>query len=448
MTLWKNLVVALVAAFVLAACSSSDNDPAPTDTGMEQTGPTQAELDAAEKDKAEAEAEAEAQKKRADELQAEKERDQAVEDRDVAKALFKALRNPLAPLDSDPRARGGSTIDVASIDGRTINVVIPRVSMADGMSSVENVAGESFTVSIASTKGPNTAASFAEKYATANAAPTAEEPIQYGANRTATLLTGSAVPLAKSPKFPQKSGTINYPAGDKRQFGGTYDGADGMYVCEGDTCSAKYTEDGVQLTGTWTFVHVPGARTSTADDGFLSYGWWLQKNDKDEIVDVGPVFYTKGGEAIDSTQFAALEGTATYEGAATGKYAIYSGAFSNRSEAGHFTAHAMLTADFAEEASGSIEGTISKFMTAAGPKDGWMVHLGSTVLGDSGVTDTLGMATWEIGGIKSDAKGAYFARLFDQGADDVPKEVGGYFEVPFEGGVGEMIGAFAAGLDE
>ena len=267
----------------------------------------------------------------------------------------------------------------------------------------------------------------------------------------------------KSPSFPQQAGTKTFKAGE-REFRGTYDGAPGKFACtaDADTCKATWTDAGIDLSAGWTFHPDDGARVSVADSAFQSFGWWQRMN-ADGSVDAGPVhFHNFRATHIDTAADGAyenLEGSATYKGSAAGKYAIYSGVFSADAEAGHFTADAELMATFGDDTAsnyGSIKGTIDNFMTGAGPKSDWTVTLEERNLTSTGAATTAAGedgggvpgTVWEIGGVKSDSKGIYSAQLYEASTvDTVPNEVGGTFHAPFEGGVGQMVGAYAARRD-
>ena len=87
-----------------------------------------------------------------------------------------------------------------------------------------------------------------------------------------------------------------------------------------------------------------------ADTDYLIFGWWLDKG-TDGLPDFVRVFADALGEwAIDdrnqaSTSGANLRGSATYKGAAAGKYALASDT-ADTYEGGHFTADAALMVEF------------------------------------------------------------------------------------------------------
>ncbi len=428
MTLWKNLVVALVAAFALAACSSSNDDGGSASDEMPPTatGPTQDELD-------EANRRAEEEKARADGLQAEKDRDQAKEDLATARALFTALRKDVA-VSGDP-ATGGETTG-----SRGTQVAIPALGKADdsGMFSkkISTVQWSSYVLDTMeeSTKKLFGDSSFAEatgRYVDGVYTFEMDDP--------------AANAGIQSSDFPS-AGYRDYAAGE-RKFDGTFHDAPGTYACSGDNCRATWTPTGINLSAGWTFTPRDGARVTVPDAAFQSFGWWLQKN-KDGTVEAGPVhFHTFDAGTSGLTGFDTLQGKATYKGKAVGKYAIYSGAFSARSEGGHFTADASLTADFGTaDVAGSISGTINGFMTDAGAKDDWSVELVEDTEMTSGAFT--GATTWTIDDVASEApsQGQYSGQMYNTRADQdhLPYEAGGTFDAQFEAGVGEMVGAFAA----
>ena len=437
MTLWKNLVVALVAAFALAACSSSsDNGGTASGDGdmpPAASGPTQEDLD-------EANQRAEDEKKRADDLQAEMDADQAEADRAAAKALFAALRLPLAVATGN--LADGETIDVSGITGRDHNVVIPALGKPENGMSSERDGTTQWSAFVSSTQEASVRRAFAVEF---------EDDDRYVGNDVDRLNFGTPTagdPAISSTGFPQRSGTRNYDPGSS--FGGTYMGAAGTYVCGDDACTATWTLTGIQLSAGWHFKPASGARVEIADASFQTYGWWLRKN-ADGTIDAGPAWFHSLATAPQPTSIDAIQGTATYSGSALGKYAIYSGAFSERSEAGHFTAAAELTADFgAEDAPGHISGKIDGFMTAAGSKN-WEVELERTALASNGGFDTNDDTDptgtiWMIGDVASDVRGNYQGAMYDarDDQDGLPYEVGGTFSAQFEAGVGQMIGSFTA----
>ena len=188
-------------------------------------------------------------------------------------------------------------------------------------------------------------------------------------------------------------GTVTAPT---LTFMGTVHNVPGTFSCTGSTCAApaRYSDDSVETAasgdnaavGSWTFVPDEGALTYTDDPNYLTFGWWLSKGldgKADDLVLIAPAAVGMDARTETSTAGTALRGSATYKGAAAGKYAIAS-LTSDMHEGGHFTAMATLTADFdaddtpvAGEASDragiALSGMIDNFMTGDTARPDWMV---------------------------------------------------------------------------
>ena len=111
---------------------------------------------------------------------------------------------------------------------------------------------------------------------------------------------------------------------------------------------------------TWTFVPDEGVSLYTDDTTYLTFGWWLDKDAGGNPEDFWPSHSygagrnggQRGGPAAAGVESegratvhgATIRGSATYKGAAAGKYATASTADSY--EGGHFTAMATLMVDF------------------------------------------------------------------------------------------------------
>ena len=438
-TILLTSVAAGALAITVGACTHSGDDGIPqsqldAETEAKEAAEKKAAEEQAAKEKAEADAKAE--KERADALQREKDAEQDKADRAAAKALFTMLQDSNLAISGNP-AVGGDTTGQPSGTARTDQVTLPALGVADsdGMFS-KKVAGVQYTAFVDNTQEAASSKLFGDSsFAEAT-----------GRYADGVYSFEAADPAAnagiKASSFPD-AGYRSYPAG-QREFSGTFHGAAGVYSCSGDSCVATWTADGIDLSEGWAFTPNDGARVTVADTSFQSFGWWLLKN-ADGSMDAGPVHYHSFGAENGLTGFDALQGTATYKGKAAGKYAIYSGAFSERSEAGHFSANATLNANFGDgDAAGSISGIIDAFMTDAGAKE-WNVSLDED--SDIGSGTFSGTTTWTIGDVSStDDQGAYAGQMFDTRADqdNLPYEAGGTFDAQFEAGVGEMIGSFAA----
>ena len=216
-----------------------------------------------------------------------------------------------------------------------------------------------------------------------------------------------------------------------------------------------------------------GMISTVVDDMYLTFGWWLDRGDG-----TAPYYFDafaaaagmdKNGDdpATDNveapycpTVVGPLQGTATYEGDAAGKYTVLD-ADADVAEGGHFTASAMLEANF-DVASGtvadgnttgvSISGMIDNFMTGAVARPGWEVEL---MAGDGGAENEVGMqnysnlnfgvtgsTAWTMGGAANPATGGWAADVYDGGMNDYPDAVTGTFDA--SGITGRISGAFGA----
>ena len=274
-----------------------------------------------------------------------------------------------------------------------------------------------------------------------------------------------------SPNFDQSAGLKLFklpspnPDGVSRiNIAGSYHGVSGTYTCVpgGNVCAAQVAEAGFSLGGvtsatdattfgagnaTWTFkpsnsqAKVKGA----SDNIYASYGWWIHKAANDGAW-TASAFVADRGEVPDAAGIGALRGTATYMGGAAGKYAL-SSSTGGMNDAGHFTARAMLEADFNTD---MVSGTIDMFMNEDGESRDWEVELNKTDISDTGLID--GMTgdpaasvgtVWTIDGIAAAKSGEWSGSLQNNGDDGVPRVASGTFSSTY-GGDGRMVGAFGA----
>ncbi len=230
---------------------------------------------------------------------------------------------------------------------------------------------------------------------------------------------------------------------------GSFHGVSGTYSCTpstpADGCSASVAEMGFTLAaGAWTFKPSdPNARvTDTPDNIHASYGWWIHKAENDGDF-TASAFVSDKGDVPNASGIDTLMGTATYMGGAAGKYALKSST-GGTNDAGHFTARAMLEADFNDD---MITGTIDMFMGADGEMRNWSVELmesgvsaTGTITGSDGAGDPM-MTKWTIDGTAADAAGQWSGTLQNNGDDGVPMVGTGTFYSMF-GSDGRMVGAF------
>ena len=196
----------------------------------------------------------------------------------------------------------------------------------------------------------------------------------------------------------------------------------------------------------------------------------MKGDDVDDGFDVQTFASASGyGDAIETLQGNAVEGSATYTGGAAGKWAIAS-TTENSTEGGHFTATATIGVDFdvnnaeadadPNDDGVTISGMITDFMTGDTSRPNWRVNLIADNNDDddddlaplgalAAVLDANTRTTWSTGGAV-DGTGTWEA-AFHGAQDDTmhPMAVTGTFNAAIAGGdVGRIQGAFGAALDE
>ena len=286
-----------------------------------------------------------------------------------------------------------------------------------------------------------------------------------------------SVYTADDPSTPTVDEEMTTFAGMVGNAAGTFSCADPAADCNVPARNSDGSVDDPTDAANWTFTPTdPAAMMDVSDgDGYLVLGWWLQEDD-DGIPTGLDTFTSVAGmarRADDATAVTALTGVAVYRGASVGQYALHSLGAAN-SEAGHFTADAMLEADFdvetdtAETMDGvMVTGMIDNFMTGETSRD-WTVELmmtdqDTTLDGMQGTaalpffsTTTGGNVSsltteWDLGG---NVKGTGFWVAQFWGSDtaaaaaaNYPLAVTGEFGA-FLGPVGSMTGVFGATMEE
>jgi|GEM_PF-1426697 len=277
-----------------------------------------------------------------------------------------------------------------------------------------------------------------------------------------------------SSQFDQLAGlkTFKKPENTERvMIPGSYHGVSGTYYCAatGTTiCASRLAIGGFELgtvasptdntftvsTTGWNFkpdnltAKVMGAPVND----YASYGWWLHTAEDGGLT--ASAFVDDRGTVADAAGIVVLRGSATYMGGAAGKYAL-SSSTGGTNDAGHFTARAMLEADFNDD---TITGTIDNFMGVGGAKD-WSVELKKSALFDNGdmvgdpgrvaidrasppvTADEAQKTVWTIDGTAATPSGAWSGALKDNGDDGVPSIATGTFYSTYGNG-GKMVGAF------
>ncbi|MDE0371019.1 MAG: hypothetical protein OXI73_00520, partial [Rhodospirillales bacterium] len=313
-----------------------------------------------------------------------------------------------------------------------------------------DMAGNSSTAVVYTDVGANTGRPWAEVYTNVDSQTVAT---LLGVNANAAVLSSAFSTAGLKDHHGDRNMTSNLVT-----VSGTFDGASGAYTCTSataGTCTSNLTSDGVVLSAAWSFNPVDTAMVSQPDMNYAYFGWWLNKtasgNPEVDVFHGG-----SAAEAVDitATEFTALGGTATYEGAAIGKYAMNRGA-DQYASGGHWTAEATLTANFEGAAvtdAGSISGMIDNFM-ADGEAMNWSVKLNMAPIADLAGRD-FGLAAdgteWTIDGAAAADAGSWEGDFHNQVAppdgNNVPGTVTGEFTATY-GAVGHMIGAFGAHVE-
>ena len=267
------------------------------------------------------------------------------------------------------------------------------------------------------------------------------------------------IPWSAAKRADDKSGTTGAGNTAKTTFAGSVGGLAGTFSCTGGTCNPPVPDPttGVIDSGElWTFVpRVAGGTIDVEDDAYVSFGWWLNAMGTDGAYEFDAFASATGmGIAVDNLGFADVSGTATYRGAAAGKYAILSTSDDSAS-GGHFTAAAKLTANFDASNAGegqpvddggvSIGGTITDFMTGETSRPNWKVTLTTPVTTSVGPIGTDAKTTWSTGGAV-DGEGTWSANFYGAEEDTMhPTAAIGEFNAAIGGGaIARISGAFAA----
>ena len=181
------------------------------------------------------------------------------------------------------------------------------------------------------------------------------------------------------------------------------------------------------------------------------FGWWARQTVEhsettpDHPTDIWAFQAEHGGNAV--TNLVDATGTATYQGPAAGRYAIYE-PDTGDSSIGSFTASATLQADF-----DSAPNTVAGMVTGFSNDPSWSLALKrSDITGGNAAVATNGV-TWSIDGVPDDSgawEATFYANLPTTAGtvDYQPHGIAGTFEAAYDGsGVGTtavVIGGFGA----
>ena len=243
-------------------------------------------------------------------------------------------------------------------------------------------------------------------------------------------------------RFDSQDSDIDLPA--------VLDGVNGRASCTG--CSFVYTTGQLQMTaGNMTFtpsdgsaatVLTAGTVTSTVPDAdYLAGGVWLiVPDDATNAGDYEFGAFADGNDPFLQSRLPALQGTATYEGDATG---VYSETAGGSTEMGYFDGDVRLIANFGDaNGLGTINGSITNFEVDGVREDG-MLNLGTASIGSQDNGFFRGAVTGSDD--ERNYTGHWGGQFYGNGeADGRPGSVAGTFGGHSTDDTVNFVGAFGA----
>ena len=224
------------------------------------------------------------------------------------------------------------------------------------------------------------------------------DPTAYHAGRDADA--GRSIPWASVKRSDKTTSTTTVDGKSSTTFKGSILMVAGTFSCPlpaAECVAPTYDDAGMLIenptparAGTWSFrPDDPNALAAVSDTAYMSLGWWLGKNDAGATV--FNRFVTAHGSLATAYDNAVtgenVTGSASYTGAAAGKYSFLDEVL-NSASAGHWTAAAKLVANFDADSSNedtevpevndklgiTLSGTIYDFVTGDGAQT-WKVAL-------------------------------------------------------------------------
>ena len=252
--------------------------------------------------------------------------------------------------------------------------------------------------------------------------------------------------------------TDRYPYRWAAETTGTLGGASGRFRCSemgstADTsCTVTNTGGGFVFAGPWYFVPSSGTVGVRVEDAeYMWFGVWARQTVRladppDQPTETWAFQAKHGGN--DVTDFGGATGTATYNGPAFGRYAVYE-PDTGDSGIGTFTASATLVADF-DAAPNTVAGSITNFSN----DPSWSLALKRKDIASGVAAAGTDDVTWTIDGLPDDS-GTWEAAFYSNLPTDTPgltqvqpHGIAGTFEAEYDpSGAGEraaLIGAFGA----
>ena len=241
-------------------------------------------------------------------------------------------------------------------------------------------------------------------------------------------------------QYTNQGGSISLPA--------SLNGVSGIASCTG--CSFVYTTGSLNITGgSMTFTPADGTSPTTltaggsvqrtSDTDYLAGGVWLFLPDdvmSADDLEIGA--FGDGSDPFHQNELMALQGTARYNGLATGIYTDKS-----EGEVSYWDSSVSLTADFGRSnALGTISGSLSNF-EANGESLTGHVSLGTANIGSSDSGFFEGDLSGTVEGIG--LNGLYGGQFFGNSeADSKPGSVGGTLGATSSDENNSFVGVFGA----
>ena len=238
------------------------------------------------------------------------------------------------------------------------------------------------------------------------------------------------------------SDTVAWPgAFNSNRLPGTHNGNQGYFRCLSQSCGTSTVNGRSMLTGDWIFVPSTSTTVTTPDADYLAGGVWLiVPDDASSAADYVFGAFAVGSDPFLQSNLTGVQGTATYEGGATGVYSEETG---GTTEIGYFDGVVTLMADFGTGSGlGTISGSITDFEVDDVPESGTL-NLGTANIGSQDSGFFRGEVT--ASGDQRSYTGQWGGQFFGNGeSDGRPGSVGGTFGGHSTDGAESFVGAFAA----
>ena len=237
---------------------------------------------------------------------------------------------------------------------------------------------------------------------------------------------------------------------------GTRNGDQGYFRCLSQSLSqscghSTSTVNGrtrMMLRGDWIFVSTSGTTTvTTLDTDYLSGGvWLLVPDDATSAADYVFGAFADGSDPFTQSNLTGVQGTATYEGEATG---VYSAEIAGSTGIGYFDSDVALTADFGDGNDlGTISGLMTNFEVDGEATDG-RLDLGTANIGSQNSGFFKGSVTGSVTGTDADVERSYTGQwggqfFGNEETDGKPGSVAGTFGGNSSDDSVNFVGAFGA----